>query len=42
MDKKNYILPVGSVVQERYRIEQHLGSGGFGITYKAWDNVFQV
>ena len=31
------LLPVGTVLNKRYRIEQYLASGGFGNTYKVID-----
>ena len=31
------MLPVGTVLRNRYRIEQYLASGGFGNTYKVYD-----
>jgi eukaryotic-like serine/threonine-protein kinase len=34
-----YNLPIGTTLKNRYRIEQMLGEGGFGITYKAIDTL---
>ena len=36
-ENQSTILPVGAVLNGRYRIERHLASGGFGITYAAID-----
>ena len=33
MEKIRQLLPVGTTLQDRYRIEQQLASGGFGNTY---------
>ena len=34
------MLPVGTVLDDRYRIERYLASGGFGNTYEATDTRF--
>ena len=36
-----YPLAPGTVLNNRFRIAQAMGSGGFGITYKAWDQMGQ-
>jgi formylglycine-generating enzyme required for sulfatase activity len=41
MDDTRTPLPIGTVLHERYRIEEHLGGGGFGLTYRATDLGFE-
>ena len=37
MDDNSMMLPVGTILRERYRIDKYLASGGFGNTYKVHD-----
>lgn len=37
-----YRLPHGCVINNRYIIGRTVGSGGFGITYKAWDSKLET
>ena len=32
-----YGLPIGTILDNRYEVQEIIGSGGFGITYKAYD-----
>lgn len=34
-------LRPGVILKERYKIEEVIGAGGFGITYRAWDPLLQ-
>ena len=34
-------LKPGVILKERYKIEEVIGAGGFGITYRAWDPFLQ-
>lgn len=40
--KELYHLYPGTVLKKRYQIGQVLGFGGFGITYKAWDQQLET
>ena len=40
LDYNEIMLPVGTVLRQRYRIEKYLASGGFGNTYLARDILF--
>ncbi|MBO4464739.1 MAG: TonB family protein [Prevotella sp.] len=43
MEKRTNILPIGYLLQDgRYRVVQHLGSGGFGNTYRVVDTASEV
>lgn len=37
-----YYLQIGTILHDRYEIKDILSAGGFGITYKAWDNTLQT
>ena len=34
-------LAEGTVLKDRYRVDQVIGMGGFGITYRCWDLAFE-
>lgn len=40
MSNTRYLKP-GVILKERYKIEEVIGAGGFGITYRAWDPLLQ-
>ncbi len=40
--KEPFALEIGTVLEDRYIIGNEVGLGGFGITYKAWDQVLET
>ncbi len=42
MVKSKQAIQIGSLLHARYQIKRVIGSGGFGITYEAWDEKMSV
>ena len=42
IDQDQWVLKPGTEIQERYIIEDVLGQGGFGITYRAHDKILDI
>lgn len=40
-ENRPHQLPLGTMLQDRYRIGKVLGQGGFGITYVGWDAMLE-
>lgn len=40
--EQTHILPQGTMLRDRYRIERVIGEGGFGITYEGTDTVLNL
>lgn len=40
--KSKHAMQMGSLLHRRYRLNRVIGSGGFGITYEAWDEKMSV
>ena len=40
--KADYRLPAGTMLKDRYRIDDVLGQGGFGITYDGFDTLLNL
>lgn len=38
----SYYLAVGTLLCKRYRVDSVIGEGGFGITYRGWDNTLNI
>ena len=36
-----YFLQPGVLLNDRYTVGKSIGHGGFGVTYIAWDNLFE-
>lgn len=37
-----HVLPIGTILQQRYEIRRFLGQGGFGITYEGFDTLLNM
>jgi len=40
-EEESYCLPAGTKLNERYVLGEAVNNGGFGILYRAWDEVLQ-